>query len=381
MTREGAVLRICRIPIYAILFLLTFVSVESLSMPNKSTNAAHKINQFDKTLIKLANKYALPGLAIGISFNDSLIYTKGIGFSDIDKRIQMTPDTPFRVASLTKVISSTILMQLVEKGTIDLHWKIKDYYPDYLGSCKRILGYFEQDLPEYSFLLNKYKPERDDITLKHHLSHTAEQTPGDHYKYNGFLFGMLTDVIEQVTKEKFAALVNQEIVKKLNLKHSLTSQLDTSNPEVLNAMAKPYILNSKGSFTLGKFPDPELNTGAGFVSSVTDLMLFDNAIDQNLLISRASKEAQFMPYKLNDGSLSPYGLGWFSQIYKGYTLVWHYGWQPNAYSGLYLKVLEKDLTLILLANSEGLSQPFALEKGDVLSSEFARTFLDLIVDG
>jgi hypothetical protein len=61
-------------------------------------------------------------------------------------------------------------MHLLEEGEIDLNLKIKDYYPDYLGSCKRILGYFNEEVPEYSFLLNQYYPERDDILLNHPLN-------------------------------------------------------------------------------------------------------------------------------------------------------------------------------------------------------------------
>ncbi|MBL4668933.1 MAG: beta-lactamase family protein [Flavobacteriales bacterium] len=363
-----------------ILLILLISLIYSCNVKNKETISERQLNEYEKQISILREKYSIPGLSIGISSNDSLIYSKGFGFSDIEKKIKVTPKTPFRIASITKTITGTVLMKLVEDGDINLNWKVKDYYPDYLGSCERILGYFNTDMPEYSFLLNEYQPNRDDITLKHHLSHTAEKIPGNNYKYNGFLFGMLSDVIETATQSKFDTLVDKMIIKKLNLKNSLSSQLDTSKPNIIKSLAKPYIIKSHGTFELGKYPDPQLNAGAGIISSVTDLMLFDNAINQNLLVKENTKKEQFRPFILNNGNLSPYGLGWFTQKYKGYTLVWHNGWQPDAYSGLYLKVLEKNLTLILLANSEGLSEPFELGEGDVLSSEFARSFLDLVIN-
>jgi CubicO group peptidase (beta-lactamase class C family) len=61
--------------------------------------------------------------------------------ANIEEGIPMTGDTPLRIASLTKPIFSTILMQLVEEKKIDLNWKIKDYYPDYIRSCERTLEY------------------------------------------------------------------------------------------------------------------------------------------------------------------------------------------------------------------------------------------------
>ncbi len=363
-----------------ILLIVLISLINSCKLQDKENISEKQIEEYEKQILLLQKEYSIPGLSIGISSNDSLIYSKGFGFSDIENQIKVTPKTPFRIASITKTLTGAILMKLAEDGKINLDWKIKDYYPDYLGSCERILGYFNTDMSEYSFLLNEYQPNRDDITLKHHLSHTAEKIPGDNYKYNGFLFGMLSDVIETVTQSKFDTLVDKMIIKKLNLKNSLPSQLDTSKPNIIKTLAKPYKIVSDGSFEIGEYPDLELNAGAGIISSVTDLMKFDNAINQNLLVKENTKKEQFRPFMLNNGNLSPYGLGWFTQKYKGYTLIWHNGWQPNSYSGLYLKVLEKDLTLILLANSEGLSEPFGLGKGDVLSSDFAKSFLELVIN-
>jgi hypothetical protein len=75
----------------------------------------------------------------------------------------------------------------------------------------------------------------------------------------------------------------------------------------------------------------------------------------------------------------PTGLGWFVQNYNGQRLYWQFGNIPGAYSSLILKVPARHVTLILLANSDGLSTPFPLQDGDVTSSLFAKTFLKLFV--
>ena len=74
----------------------------------------------------------------------------------------------------------------------------------------------------------------------------------------------------------------------------------------------------------------------------------------------------------------PYGLGWFIQRVRGVRVVWHYGQWPQ-YSALYLKVPERHLTLILLANSGGLSEAFPLVEGDVMVSPFAKACLRLFL--
>jgi hypothetical protein len=80
-----------------------------------------------------------------------------------------------------------------------------------------------------------------------------------------------------------------------------------------------------------------------------------------------------------NGARIPTGLGWFIQTYNNERLVWHFGLSQDAFSSLILKVPGRRLTLILLANSDGLSAPFALGQGDVTTSLFARTFLRVFV--
>ena len=80
----------------------------------------------------------------------------------------------------------------------------------------------------------------------------------------------------------------------------------------------------------------------------------------------------------SSGAPLPSGLGWFVQTYNGERLVWHFGVTPGAASSLLIKVPRRDLTLILLANSDGLS-PSSISEGDVTASLFAKLFLRVFV--
>ena len=75
----------------------------------------------------------------------------------------------------------------------------------------------------------------------------------------------------------------------------------------------------------------------------------------------------------------PTGLGWFVQTYNGKTIVWHFGVAENASSSMMLTVPSRGMTLILVANSDGLVKPFAMSTGDVTVSPFARVFLGTFV--
>jgi hypothetical protein len=120
-------------------------------------------------------------------------------------------------------------------------------------------------------------------------------------------------------------------------------------------------------------------TAAGAISTVVDLAKFDIALDGGRLVSAASRDAMCTAARTSDGKTLPYGLGWFVENQPSPKLVWHYGWFPPTVSALYVKVPERRLTFILLANSDGISAGVAWTAEGVRGSPFARLFLEHFV--
>ena len=113
-----------------------------------------------------------------------------------------------------------------------------------------------------------------------------------------------------------------------------------------------------------------------------DLARYDIALDTGILASGSVMEKLFTPAVSLDGSALPYAFGWYVQDYNEERLVWHSGWDEEAgFSALYLKVPDHDITLILLANGEGLWWENPLDGAEVEKSAFARVFLDRFVFG
>jgi CubicO group peptidase (beta-lactamase class C family) len=132
----------------------------------------------------------------------------------------------------------------------------------------------------------------------------------------------------------------------------------------LARLAKPYRL--QGTETVrGLYPSRGISAAAGLVSNVLDLVKYDVAIDGHTFVRAETQERAWTPASTPEGKKLPYGLGWFIQSYEGTRLVWHYGYWPESFSSLYLKLPERKIALILLANSDGLSAPFVLGAGDV----------------
>jgi CubicO group peptidase (beta-lactamase class C family) len=140
---------------------------------------------------------------------------------------------------------------------------------------------------------------------------------------------------------------------------------------VLQRVAVPYRVDIRRRATRSEYAAREITAATGLIASAHDLANFDSALEKGVLISAAAKAAMQQRGSAN----VPTGLGWFVQTYNNQKVVWHFGTIPNAFSSLMVKIPERGLTLILLANSDGLTVPFALDQGDVTASLFARLFL------
>jgi CubicO group peptidase (beta-lactamase class C family) len=124
-------------------------------------------------------------------------------------------------------------------------------------------------------------------------------------------------------------------------------------------------------------PVDGISTAGGLVSTVRDLARFDAALDDVILLKEETLQVAWRNVLGRDGLPTPMGLGWFVQTHRNQQIVWHFGHVPHAYSALVIKVPARRLTLILLANSDGLAAPYQLPLGDVTKSIFGNLFLRL----
>ncbi len=322
---------------------------------------------FERYVDALRLRARIPGVSAAIVFRQRIIWEKGFGYQDLERRIAARPDTPYRVASLTKTFTSMLLMDCVEGRTLDL----------------------DSPINHYTQLIRE-----SGAAVRHVLSHTSEGTPGRAFMYNGDRYVALTPVVEECTGKPFrsalAGLLDraamQDSVPGQDLEQPSVEAASLFDPpsltryrSVIARLAKPYTLDARGRSVAADYPPRVINASVGLISTVRDLANYDATIDRHDVISADTRELAWTPFVNNAGVTQPHALGWFVQRYRGTRLVWHYGYWTQ-FSALYLKVPERELTLILLANSGELSSPFPLGAGDVTVSAFARTFLRMFVD-
>ena len=340
-------------------------AVTKLEVVNEKANELHqggqvidqiKLAALEIELLNLQKKYGIPGMSGAVAQGKEIIWLKPFGKADFEHNIAVTTNTVFPLASLTKPFASTILLQLMEKGSLNLDAPVSDFQIKIQNSHK--------------------------VTVRHVLSHTSEGDPGSAYKYSGNRFRELDKVIEKLTGRSFAEELGTRILAPLRL-------YDTApNPAMVDicraAGRSPGKFKSRlatGYQSDGKTVQPcpsGFTSAAGLVATPADVARFSIAWDENVLLKPETKALAFTAARDKNGKALPYGLGWFVFEKSGQKVIWHYGWWDGI-SSLIVKLPEKALTFVLLANSDMLSRPCNLgSDSNVYSSEFASTFLNAL---
>jgi CubicO group peptidase (beta-lactamase class C family) len=319
------------------------------------------VAQLEERLEQLRRDVKIPAFSAAIARGDRIVWAKGFGLADVERQVPAAPTTGYHLASLTKTFAATVILQLVEEGKIDLDAPVSQY-----GVALEGEGV---------------------IRVKHLLSHTSGSVPGTRFSYDGNRFAELTRVVEKASGRSFAQLVCERIIAPLGLEHTAPNLRDSVSfalaglkPATFDAnLARGYRLGKAGGFERVEYP-PHFNCSAGLISTVLDVARFSMALDSGKLLSARSLERAMTKTVTDDGRKLPYGLGWFVLEHKGAKLVWHYGlWTGN--SSLIVKVPEQKLTYVILANSERLTSSYFHGRGELLTSPFARAFVEGFVTG
>ena len=332
-----------------ILVLIAFVLFGCSSDNKKKENKSMSKEAFIVEINQLKEYFQIPGLAVLIKNEDRIIYEDYLGFSDIENQIPIDKTTTIPMASLTKIFSGIVIMQLMEEKKLSLDDPINNYLPS--------------------------APVADSVKIAHVLSHTSQGNVGENFYYSN-RFGWLTYVIEKASDQTFEEAIQKRIIDKLGLQNTFLlkdeKQLTSKNykialPYILGGEVKNGVMEKK---TQDGFIDYGFSSSAGITSTVSDLGILDDALKNNILISENSKQMMGTPFN----EKSPYGLGIFTQSFMNEKLEWGYG-QYDCYSSLFLRIPSKNLTFIIAANNNLMSDPARLINGDVTTSLFAQSFL------
>ncbi len=264
-------------------------SREKLKRNKLITNYLDEIINFSGTVL-VANK-------------DQIIAHRAYGLSSIEHNINNKLDTKYNLASISKLITAVAVLQLVEKGEIDVNETVGTFLPDYPNQSVRdfvtvhqLLSHTSGIPPFYDddFLgANKRQFKNVEDFLPLFQKDTLSFNPGEKYQYSGSGFVLLGRILEEVTDMDYYDYVDLFIFKKAGMTNSLAIPVDTIITDKANGYTclwgdQKYF--SRNDYNISKA------SPAGFHYSTThDLYLFSKAIRNNILLNANSLNLMTTP--------------------------------------------------------------------------------------
>lgn len=240
--------------------------------------------------IEISNKFMG---SIAISENGKILFSKSIGYSDVETSQKSNKQTKYRIGSITKTFTAVLILKAVEEKRLTLDETIEKYFPKIKNanniSVRNLLTHrsgihnFTKDKDYLSYnIKGKSKVEMIDIIS----TFESDFEPNSRANYSNSNFVLLSYILEEIYSQSFAKILKNKIVKPLNLHNTyFGSKINTSKNE-----ANSYDLD-----TIWK-KQPETNmpilTGAGaIVSNPIDVLKFVEAVFKNKIISKESLNA------------------------------------------------------------------------------------------
>jgi CubicO group peptidase (beta-lactamase class C family) len=240
------------------------------------TVTSNRFSTIQDSIVSKINKGLIPSFSVAVSEKGKVIWQQSFGWADKEKKIKATPSTSYALASLSKSITSTALMKLVEQGLV----KFTDRVDKYLGDSK--LTFFKGDsskltidkltnmvggIPhEWQYLYADEKKKAP--TIEEEIKHFGIVVfpPGEVFNYSNLSPGIVEQILRQVTKKSLQAFMMEQIFEPLAMKNAAVDRSQLS----AKSMATGYDNNGKRLAESEFYP----KGGAGYYASASDLLRY-----------------------------------------------------------------------------------------------------------
>ena len=331
-----------------IIFITLVVSINLQAQEkNKITGLDHCISEIFKKL----QFDTMPGASVLVSQNGDIIYQKGFGYADIEKKIQVTPDTKFKIGSISKQFTAAAILKLQEEGKLKIEDKLSKYIPDFpRGNEVTIyqLLTHTSGIHDYNSTpgLDMNKPVTPQALIEIIKNFQYDFNPGDRYMYNNSGYFILGYIVAQLSGKTLGEYLNDTFFEPLGMKN--TGLYETG--KALKNLAQGYSMDGD-KVKNADFQEMSWTLGVGSIYSTTeDLYIWNEAIFNGKAVSDATLKSAFTQSVLNSGGKVDYGFGWFLGTNRGLKFIQHSG-GVSGFSAYLERQPENNLTVCVLLNS------------------------------
>jgi CubicO group peptidase (beta-lactamase class C family) len=314
--------------------------------------------KIDEFMQNLHRKRGFNGNVL-VAKKGKIVYQKAFGWANYLIRDSLELSSKFELASVTKTMTGTAIMMLVEQGKIKLTQDVREFFPNfpYEGVTIKLLLTHRSGMMNYVYFVDdlyrsQHLDQKKGITNQQVMDLIAQYKPNPFNKpdkrflYNNSNYMVLGAIIEKITGKPYAQYMKETIFTPAGMSHTAVyskAVYDKIPVDVVGHDRGQWRYSVAQNFLDGPVGDK------GIYSTVADLFLFDRAIRAGMFLKKQTLDSAYAPHNpLLRGHFS-YGYGWRTFDAPGQKVVYHTGWW-HGFRHIYLRDQKNDITIVLLSN-------------------------------
>lgn len=329
----------------ALLFLLFFFG-------NSTAQTFEK--KIDSLILTGFGNQNEPGGVFLISKNGKPIYRKAFGKANLELGINMTPDNVFQIGSMTKQFTAVAILMLEQQGKLNVSDPISKYIKDYPSGDKITIHHLLthtsgiKDFTKMKTLSTIAQKEmKPEMMVDFFKNEPVDFLPGEKFDYNNSGYVVLGYIIELVSGQTYEEFIKKNIFEKAGMNHSYYA----TDRLLIPQRASGYHQKEHGfvNKTVISFSVP-FSSGS-LMSTVDDMLKWQQALNQNVLLNSAETQKAFQKYKLNSGEEFTYGYGWHLKDTDG-TANREHGGSIFGFKSMGVYIPDEDIYVIGFSNCD-----------------------------
>ena len=338
-----------------LLIALALTTVASAADAQRPTRAALQ-RKVDSLVVSALAEGPVAGMSVAVVRGRDTLVMKGYGVADVENEVAATPQSVYRIGSITKQFTAAAIMQLVEQHEVSLDDSIGKHLPHlaarWRGATVRQLLNHTSGIPSYTSAGPRWANRmREDLAHDSLLAIVAGDTldfaPGAQWRYNNTGYYLLGMLIERVTGRSYADDIRERFAKPLGL----TSTLYCETQPIIRRRAQGYQVGpDKKLVNAAPLSMRQPFAAGALCSTVGDLVAWQRALAAGRVVTPASYTAMTTPEGAAAGSRYGFGLG--RDTLAGRTSVEH-GGGINGFNSMLIYYPSDTLSIAVLGNTNG----------------------------
>jgi len=329
---------------------------------------SEKLEKIEKAITAQMSRLGVPGLSVAVVVDRKLRWSNGYGTADVENSIPAKATTAYRLGSISKPITAAAVMQLVERGKLDLDAPIQKYCPAFPAKQWPVTA---RALLAHLAGVRHYKNDAEYGSTRHYNSVVEGLgmfkddpllfEPGTKYSYTTHGYAVLGCAVEGASGMSFPDYVRENVFKPAGMDRIRVDNVS----DIIPNRAQGYQKTKSGELRNSDLADTSYKIpGGGFISTVGDLANFAIAMQNGTLLKKETLDLMWTEQKTRDGKGTNYGLGWGVSERNGIKGINHGGAQQRVSTMLYM-IPDKGLAVVVMTNLEGIGGGLSTLTGEI----------------